>query len=104
MRFSVRPNVQDAFFRYVTQRYIVLTVTEINQTGLRRESWTKISQPLVRRRPWGLRAGAVRGQGLRDPDGWQVVPVRRKVGALRKRFDLDPTNLSLLGGQAGVPV
>lgn len=52
----------------------------------------------------GLRAGAVRGQGLRDPDGWQVVPVRRKVGALRKRFDLDPTNLSLLGGQAGVPV
>ena len=46
----------------------------------------------------------MRGQGLRDPDGWQVVPVRRKVGALRKRFDLDPTNLSLLGGQAGVPV
>ena len=59
---------------------------------------------LARRRPRGLRAGAVRGQGLRDPDGWQVVPVRRKVGALRKRFDLDPTNLSLLGGQAGVPV
>ena len=30
--------------------------------------------------------------------------VRRKVGALRERFDIDPTDLSLLGGQVGVSV
>ena len=30
--------------------------------------------------------------------------VRRKVGSLRERFDIDPTDLSLLGGQVSVPV
>ena len=37
------------------------------------------------------------------PDGWQAVPARGRVSTLRRKLGIDPTNLSLLGGQAGVP-
>jgi len=46
-----------------------------------------------------LRKAGARG----TPDGWQAVPVRRRVGALCGKLGIDPTDLSLLGGQAGVP-
>ena len=39
----------------------------------------------------------------RTPDGWQAVPARRRVSTLRGKLGIDPMDLSLLGGQAGVP-
>ena len=39
----------------------------------------------------------------RTPDGWQAVPARRRVGAPCGRLGIDPTDLSLLGGQGDVP-
>ena len=58
---------------------------------------------LARRRPRLLRVGAVRGQGLWDFGRVAGVPARRKVGTFRERLCIDPMDLSLLGGQAGVP-
>ena len=46
-----------------------------------------------------LREAGARG----TPDGWQAVPARRRVSTLRGKLGIDPTDLSLLGGQAGVP-
>ena len=39
----------------------------------------------------------------RTPDGWQAVPARRRVSTLCGKLGIDPMDLSLLGGQAGVP-
>ena len=38
-------------------------------------------------------------RACRTPDGWRAVPVQRKVGALCEKLGVDPTDLSLLGGQ-----
>ena len=46
-----------------------------------------------------LREAGARG----TPDGWQAVPAWRRVSTLRGKLGIDPTDLSLLGGQAGVP-
>ena len=43
----------------------------------------------------------VRARGT--PDGWQAVSARRRVSTLRGKLGIDPMDLSLLGGQAGVP-
>ena len=43
----------------------------------------------------------VRASGT--PDGWQAVPARRRVSTLRGKLGIDPTDLSLLGVQAGAP-
>ena len=43
----------------------------------------------------------VRARGT--PDGWQAVSARRRVSTLRRKLGIDPMDLSLLGGQAGVP-
>ena len=37
------------------------------------------------------------------PDGWRAMPARRRVGALRGKLGIDPTDLSLLGEQGDVP-
>ncbi len=58
---------------------------------------------LARRRPRLLRVGAVRGQGLWDFGRVAGVPARRKVGTFRERLCIDPMDLSLPRGQAGVP-
>ena len=43
----------------------------------------------------------VRARGT--PDGWQAVPVQRRVSTLCRKLGIDPMDLSLLEGQAGVP-
>ena len=45
-----------------------------------------------------LREAGARG----TPDGWQAVPAR--VSTLRGKLGIDPMDLSLLEGQAGVPI
>ena len=42
-------------------------------------------------------------RACRTPDGWQAVPARRRVSTLRGKLGIDPTDLSLLGVQAGAP-
>ena len=42
-------------------------------------------------------------RACRTPDGWQAVPARRRVSTLCRKLGIDPTDLSLLEGQAGVP-
>ena len=37
------------------------------------------------------------------PDGWQAMPARRRVGAPCRKLGIDPSDLSLLGGQTNVP-
>ena len=46
-----------------------------------------------------LREAGARG----TPDGWQAMPARRRVSTLRGKLGIDPMDLSLLEGQAGVP-
>ena len=46
-----------------------------------------------------LREAGARG----TPDGWQAMPAQRRVSTLRGKLGIDPMDLSLLGGQAGVP-
>ena len=41
-------------------------------------------------------------RACRTPDGWQAVPVQRKVGALCGKLGIDPADLSLLGGDASM--
>ena len=49
-------------------------------------------------------ARTLREVGARGtPDGWQAVPARRRVSTLCGKLGIDPTDLSPLGGQAGVP-
>ena len=42
-------------------------------------------------------------RACRTPDGWQAMPAQRRVSTLRGKLGIDPMDLSLLGGQAGVP-
>ena len=42
-------------------------------------------------------------RACRTPDGWQAVPVQRRVSTLCRKLGIDPMDLSLLEGQAGVP-
>ena len=37
------------------------------------------------------------------PDDWQAVPARRRVGAPCRKLGIDPSDLSLFGGQTNVP-
>ena len=37
------------------------------------------------------------------PDGWRAMPARRRVGAPCRKLGIDPSDLSLLGGQTNVP-
>mgnify|MGYP001020133022 CR=1 FL=1 len=42
-------------------------------------------------------------RACRTPDGRQAVPAQRRVSTLRGKLGIDPMDLSLLEGQAGVP-
>lgn len=42
-------------------------------------------------------------RACRTPDGWQAVPVQRRVSTLCRKLGIDPMDLSLLGGQGDVP-
>ena len=42
-------------------------------------------------------------RACRTPDGWQAVPAQRRVSTLRGKLGIDPMDLSLLEGQAGMP-
>ena len=42
-------------------------------------------------------------RACRTPDGWRAVPVQRKVGALREKLGVDPTDLSLLKERNDMP-
>lgn len=37
------------------------------------------------------------------PDGWQAMPARRRVDTPCRKLGIDPSDLSLLGGQTNVP-
>ena len=42
-------------------------------------------------------------RACRTPDGWQAMPAQRRVSTLCGKLRIDPMDLSLLGGQGGVP-
>ena len=39
-------------------------------------------------------------RACRTPDGWQAVPVQRKIRSLCEKLGIDPSDLTLLAGTA----